>query len=392
MNAVHRARVLLVAGTALALVTNSPDLIGEQIRIQLEHANDARVKPRISASRFTIDIEVEGHVQKLEPTTIVIETQQKGRWADADLDAGRHLKVNFDNERPDKVRIETTLAFDLSEGERRFSQERDAILKAVSDRTDTQEGERYAKARAQLLLERIAAIREENIQAGADRHGRPTLHAPPLPRQALNFEKPEVLERLLKEQCSWKSVAQVFKLTGFALPEEKGRSDFAAAQTMAEEIRQAIMGNKITPRILSEGQFRALEQGSRYRLTARFIPELQGGPDTLWKLAPAVRLADDLIKRAALEGSLSRERNQVVAWWRVECDAPKRIQSQMVKGGGDCFWTWVETPDEHVRYLRVLLHSPQTRYRMNLSLAGASKGEELTLYDGPVTAPASGPL
>ena len=64
----------------------------------------------------------------------------------------------------------------------------------------------------------------------------------------------------------------------------------------------------------------------------------------------------------------------------------------MTKGDGDCFWTWVEGPDAGTRYIRLLLHSPGTRYRLNLSLSGASKGEELTLFDGPLNAPVKGPF
>jgi hypothetical protein len=376
----------------LALALVCAPLLAEDIRVNLDRRDDPHAVPRLEDRGFAIHVEAAGYLQKLEPTNIHIETQQKGRWGDPRVDAGRYLKAQFDAEKPENIRIETTLKFDLSAGERRYSQERDVIQREAQKRAGGKEGA-ATKARTQLLLERIAAIREENIKAGADKRGKSTLHTPPLPRQALTFEKVDVLERLLKEQCAWQSVAEVFKATQFQPPDEHENPDFAASMLMAEEIRQAMMGNKLPPRYLSDSQYKALEQGSHYQFSARFIPEVSGvNVDTMWHGAPAVRLADGLVKRATLEGSLDRSRGQTVAWWRVESEAPNRLQLQLTKGDGDCFWTWVETPDSHVRYLRLLLHSPGTRYRMNLILSGASKGEEVTLYDGPVNAPTKAPF
>jgi hypothetical protein len=373
--------VLLAALTALCV---SAPPIAEDIRINLDQRDDSRVVPRLDASGFAIHIDASGHLQKLEPTTILIETQQRGRWVDPRFESGRYLKAQFDPEKPEKVRVETTLKFDLGAGDRRFSQERDAVQRETQKRAGGKEGT-VPKVRTQVLLERINAIRDENIQAGADKRGKSTLHTPPLPRTAMNFDKPENLERILKDQCAWQSVAEVFKATQFQPPEDRDNPDFSAAMVMAEEIRQAMMGNKVTLRYLSDSQYKALEQGNRYSFTARFIPEIpNAATDTLWRSAPGVRLADGVIKRASLEGSLDRARGQTVAWWRVESEAPNRIQPQMNNGDGDCFWTWVETPDNHVRYLRLLLHSPGVRYRMTLSLPASSKGEEVRLYDGPL--------
>jgi hypothetical protein len=381
---------------AVVLICTAGGLRAEDIRINLDDRNDSRVNPKIDAAGFSIYAEASGYLQKLEPTTIRIETQQKGQWVDPQLEAGRYLKTDFDAEKPQLIHIETTLRFDLAAGEQRFSKEREWIQREVEKRTGGKDGGAKIKARTQLLLERIDAIRKENIEAGADKRGKGTLHSPPLPRVALNYEKPDALERLLKEQCYWQPVAEVFKATQFQPPESDDRDhpDFAASAVMADEIRQAMMGIKFAPRHLSDSQYKALEQGSHYSFTAQFIPEIPGSTvDMLWKNAPAVRLADGVVKRATLEGSLDRARGQTVAWWRVECDTPNRMQPpQMAKGDGDCFWTWVETPDEHVRYLRMLLHSPGTRYRMNLGLIGSAKGEEVTLYDGPLNAPAKAPF
>src|SRR5262249_31294284 len=155
--------------------------------------------PRIDAAGFSIVIDVDSQLQKLEPLTIRLETQQDGRYEDAQVDVGRYLKSQFDPERAQELHIESTLKFDLGAGERVFAQERDAIHREAQQRTQGKDATAAAKARAQLLFERIAALREENVKAGADRRGKATLHAPPLPHQALKFEKPEVLERLLKE-------------------------------------------------------------------------------------------------------------------------------------------------------------------------------------------------
>jgi hypothetical protein len=373
-----------MAITAVVLSLIIAPAAAEDIVIDLDRRQDSHVRARVDESGFAIHVEAGGYLQKLEPTTIRIVTQQKGSWLDPRLEVGRYLKTQFDPERPQNIRIETTLVFDLAAGERRFLQERDAIQREVQKRVAGKEGAVVIKARTEVLLERIAAIRQENITAGADKRGKSTLHAPPLPRQALNFEKVDALERLLKEQCSWRAVAEVFQATQFQPPGERENADFAASMAMAEEIRQAMMGNKVTPRYLSESQYKMLESGSHYQFNARFLPEIPGATqDTLWRNAPALRLADGLVKRATLGGTLDRTRGQTVAWWRVESDAPNRIQQQMTQGDGDCFWTWVDTPESHVRYLRILLHSPATRYRMNLNLAGAAKGEELTLYDGP---------
>jgi hypothetical protein len=368
-------------------------VLTEDIRIDLTRRDDPHAVYRLDDAGFVIVAEVDGYLQKMEPTTIRIETQQKGRWEGASVDAGRYLKTDFDTNKPENVRIETTLKFDMGAGERRFSQERDLVQRETQKRAGGKEGA-AAKARTQVLLERIAAIREENIKSGADKRGKGTLHSPPLPRQALNFEKVDALERLLKEQCYWQSVAEVFKATQFQPPsEERDNADFSASMVMAEEMRQAMMGNKFTPRYLSDSQYKALEQGSHYRFSARFIPEASAAnSDALWRNAAAVRLADGVLKRASLEGSLDRARGVTVAWWRVESDSFNRVQVQMNKGDGDCFWNWVETPDAHVRYLRLLLHSSGTRYRVNLGIAGATKGEEVTLYDGPVNAPTKAPF
>jgi hypothetical protein len=376
---------------SIILVLLSAPAAAEDMRIDLERRDDARVTYRLDESGFAIVVEVEGNLQKLEPASIHIATQQKGRWEGAQLDVGRYLKAEFDADKPQVARVETTLKFDLGEGERRFSQERDLVQREILRRAGSKEDS--PKARNQILLERISAIRDENISAGADKRGKTGLHTPPLPRQALNFEKTDALERLLKDQCSWKSVADVFKATQFQPPDERDSSDFSASATMAEEIRQAMMGIKFSPRYLSDSQYRTLEQGSHYRLTARFIPEVAGiKTDGLWRNAPALRLADGVVKRATLEGSLDRARGIPVAWWKVESESPTRVQVQMTKGDGDCFWNWVETPNNQVRYLRLLLHSPGTRYRVSLSISGAAKGEEVMLYDGPVNAPVKAPF
>src|SRR5262245_57573904 len=172
----------------------------------------------------------------------------------------------------------------MGAGERRFAQERDLVQRETQKRAGGKEGA-AAKARAQVLLERIAAIREENIKAGADKRGKATLHAPPLPRQAMNFEKVDDLERLLKEQRYWQTVAEVFKATQFQPPsEERDSADFSASMIMAEEMRQAMMGIKFTPRYLSDSQYKALEQGSHYRFIARFIPEASAAnSDAMWR-------------------------------------------------------------------------------------------------------------
>ncbi len=365
----------------------------DDIRIDLEKRDDARVIARIDAGGFAIHVDAEGHLPKPEPTMLLIQTQQKGRWTDVNLETGRYLKPDWDPADPRQVRLESTLQFDFDAGEKRYVVERDWIQKEAQRRVGGKDATATNRARQQLLLERIAAIRDENIKAGADRRGKATLHAPPLPRVALNYEKPDALERLLKEQCYWQSVAEVFKATGFPPPDDREFPDFAASATMANEILQALAGIKVSARHLNEGQFNALAAGNRYRLTARFIPEVPTAPiDTLWRAAPAVRLADGLVKRATLEGGLDRNRGQVVQWWRIECETPKKIQPQMIKGDGDCFWTWVASPDEHVQYLRLLLHSPGTRYRMSLNLSTATKGEEVTLFDGPFNPPAKAPF
>jgi hypothetical protein len=365
--------------------------MAEEIRVDLDRRDAAHARSRIDGSGFAIHVQVEGYLQKLEPATIRLTTQQKGEWLEARLNAGRYLKTQFDPEKPQQIVVESTLVFDLTAGDRRFSQERDAIQREVQQRVAGKEAA-LAKARTEVFMERIAAIRDENIKAGADKRGKSALHTPPLPRQPLNFEKTDQLERLLKEQCSWQTVAEVFKATQFQPPSERDNDDFAAAMVMAEEIRKAMMGIKFTPRYLSESQYRALESGSRYEFAVRFVPALADtAQDMLWKSAPALRLTDGVVKRASLEGTLDRARGQTVAWWRVESETPHLVQPQMAKGDGDCFWTWVETPESDVRYLRILLHSPGTRYRMNLALQGVSKGEEVTLYDGPVTAPHQAP-
>jgi hypothetical protein len=376
----------------IAFAIACPAGAADDVRIHLENRDDSRVKPRIDAAGFAFHLDATGYLQKLAPTTIRVETQQKGRWTDVNLDTGRYLKADWNPDDPTQVSIESTMKIDLEAGERRFATERDWIQKEVQKRVGGRDNAPANRSRQQLLLERINAMREENIRAGADKRGKSNGHMPPLPRTGLNFEKPDTLEKLLKEQCYWECVAEVFKSTGFPPPDEKD-ADFAASYVMATEIQQALMGIKGSPRYLNEGQYNALAAGNRYHLTGRFIPELPAAPsDTRWKTAPAVRLADGLVKRATLEGGLDRTRGQVVAWWRVECDSPKKIDPKMAKGDGDCFWTWVETPDENVQYVRLLLHSPNTRYRLVLSLTTATKGEELTLYDGPFNPPAKAPF
>ena len=189
-------------------------------------------------------------------------------------------------------------------------------------------------------------------------------------------------------------MAQALKATGFPPPDDIEHSqEFAASQAMAEEIQKSLMGITINPRYLSTGQYQALSKGHHYQFSVRFVPELSNAPvDRLWKTAPGVRLSEGLVKRAQLEGSLDRQRGQTVEWWRVDCDAFPDIRAQMLKGDGDCFWTWVEGTQAGTRYIRVLLHSPGTRYKLNLTLSGATKGEELTLFDGPVNAPAQAPF
>lgn len=379
-----------------AVVAVAMSLRAEDIRINLDQPGDARVKPRIDANGFAIRVEIDSHLQKSGPVAIHIDTQQTGRWRDATLEVGRYLTKQFDSEKPQELRLETTLKFDLAAGERRFTQERDAVNKKAHERTGGgRDKGALERAKKQLLLERIAAIRDENINAGADKRGKATRNAPALPRQALDFEKPEALENILRLQCRWQSVADVFKATAFAPPEEKEHPDlaFAAADAMAEEIQKALAGIKFTAKHLIDGQQRVLDDGGRYHFTADFVPTLADAPaDMLWKAAPAVRIADGFVKRAQLEGSLDRERGPGVEWWRVECDTFPKLDAKMIRGDGDCFWTWVEGPRPHERFVRVLLHSPGTRYRLNLQLSGAAKGEELLVYDGPVNAPAKGPF
>jgi hypothetical protein len=369
-----------------------------------------RVRPQIRDGEFSVLVHVSGNLQKLQPTTIPIETGQPGRWVDAKLEAGHYLKSEFQPDNPTASRIESVLKIDPAAGERRFNQERDAIQKQVQRQAGGRDAKAQAATRKRLMLERIAVIRDENIKAGADRRGKATSQAPVLPRQSYDFEKPDAVERLLREECAWQSVADVFRETGLAPPDEKQHPDFAVAATMAGEIYQALMGvkveskveavkpaggkpeNRLAQRFLTDVQSNRLADGNHFELTARFIPEPAGRPDRLWKLAPAVRLHDGVIKRVQLEGGLDRDRGQSVAWWRVECETPKKLGLELPKGGGDCFWTWVATDDDHVRYLRLLLHSPTTRYRANLSLGGATKGAELMLYDGPFAAPTKGPF
>jgi hypothetical protein len=369
-----------------------------------------RVRPQIRNGEFSVLVHVSGNLQKLQPTTIAIDTQQKGRWADATFDVGRYLKAEFKPDSPTASRVDSVLKIDPAAGERRFNQERDAIQKQVQRQAGGRDAKAQTALRKQLMIERIAAIRAENIEAGADRRGKATSQAPVLPRPPYDFEKPDVVERLLREECAWQSVADVFRETGLAPPDEKQHPEFGVAAAMAGEIYQALMGvrveskveavkpaggkpdSRLAQRLLTDTQNNALADGNHFELTARFTPEPAGGPDRLWKLAPSVRLHDGVIKRVQLEGGLDRERGPSVAWWRVECDTPKKLDLELPKGGGDCFWTWVATDDEHVRYLRLLLHSPTTRYRANLSLNSATKGADVTLYDGPFAAPAKGPF
>jgi hypothetical protein len=383
---------VLVAMALASLAPTNPSR-AEEIRIDLEKRGESHVTPRVRPDGFSLDVRADGHPVKLEPTTIRIDTQQQGRWLDVQLDAGRYLRTQYDPERPTQIRIESTLKFDLNAGDQRFARERDAIQREAQTRAGGKDAAALARARQQLMMERIAAIRAENVKAGANPRGRTIRHAPPLPRAALEFDKPEAVERILREQCRWQGVAQVFQATGFPPPDEKEHPDFAASQTMAEEIQQAVLGIRgAGHKILSDNQQNAIVENSRYVFAARFVPAIPGAAsDLLWKSAPAVRLQDALVRRARLEGTLDRERGRVVEWWRVESDEPQRIDAQLTMGDGDCFWTWVEGPDPEVRFVRLLLHSPATRYRLTVSLPEADRGEEVTLYDGPLGAPDKAP-
>src|SRR5262245_64152989 len=78
----------------------------EDIRVDLDRRDDARVRCRLDASGFAVYVDVSGNLQKLEPTTIRLETQQTGRWTEPRVDAGRYLKPDFDPDKQQVVRIE----------------------------------------------------------------------------------------------------------------------------------------------------------------------------------------------------------------------------------------------------------------------------------------------
>ena len=145
--------------TAAFLCLLTAPLCAEDIRIDLDRREEKRVKPRIDASGFSIRVELDGNLQRLGPTTVRMETQQKGRWLEPKLDAGRYLKTEFDANRPNEFRIESTLKFDLPAGERRFLQERDAVQKETQKRAGGKDAGALAKAKSQVMMEHIAAIR-----------------------------------------------------------------------------------------------------------------------------------------------------------------------------------------------------------------------------------------
>ena len=143
---------------AIFPVLSDDDLhdLAEDIRIDLDRRDDPRATARLDGTSFVIDIDAEGFLQKLDPATIRSDTQQKGAGERAKLEAGRYLTTQFDAEKPQNVRIETTLKFDLGAGERRFSQERDMIQREVQKRAGGQEGAAI-KARTQSGTMRCSA-------------------------------------------------------------------------------------------------------------------------------------------------------------------------------------------------------------------------------------------
>src|SRR5262245_28745696 len=92
-------------------------VLPEDIRVDLTRRDDPHVVYRLDDAGFTIGVDVDGYLQKMEPTTIRIDTQQKGRWENAHVESGRYLKTDFDANKPESIRIETTLKFDLGAGE-----------------------------------------------------------------------------------------------------------------------------------------------------------------------------------------------------------------------------------------------------------------------------------
>jgi hypothetical protein len=341
------------------------------------------IKQQVSSDGFAIQLQIRGRLQNLQPSTIQLQTQQKGRWREPKLESGRYVRCKFDVADPRRVDLESTLDWNLDAGDERVRQEIARVQKELQRRTTGKERAAQGRIHVALLLEHILAVRAENVEAGADPTGKPTRTHPPLPRPAGETETPKALERVLQDQCRWQSVAAVYRATGFSPPTEKERADFISAALLAEEIDKAVKGQKGPWRALSESQYTALSGGVEYTLTASFVPEADSAPiDLQWRTAPAVRLADGAIARARLEGTLDRDKGRTVAWWRVDCDTHQKIQAEMTAGEGDCFWTWVHGPNAGERYIRVLLHSAGARYRLNLSLGGA-RGEEVTLYDAP---------
>src|SRR5262245_27463477 len=102
---------MAITSLVLTLILAPP--VSDEIRVDLDRRDDAHVKARLDGAGYAIVVEVDGYLQKLEPATIRMETQQKGSWGEPRLDIGRYLKTQFDPEKPQEVRIETTLVFDL---------------------------------------------------------------------------------------------------------------------------------------------------------------------------------------------------------------------------------------------------------------------------------------
>ena len=69
----------LKIGLALAALFAAPLRAEEMIRISLDKPGDSHVKPFIDRTGFAVEVQAEGNLQKLEPTIIRIETQQKGK-------------------------------------------------------------------------------------------------------------------------------------------------------------------------------------------------------------------------------------------------------------------------------------------------------------------------
>ena len=382
-------RAALLAG----LLIGTASAEAEEIRVDLDLPGDPHVTGRIGPDGFAFEVALEGKLDKLEPAWIRIHTRQQGRWNTPKLDTGRYLTGQFDPGKPTEIRLKSTLVFDLESGERRYGQERDRVGREAQRLAQGKDKGARTAALWRLLRERIAAIRKENIEGRARLDGRAARTSPPLPRRAGDSEKVESLERILKRQCVWQNVADVLRSSGFPPPDAESGTGFNESRKFATEIHQAVQGIGAKPQFLRDSQKNALIKGHQYSFTATFVPKLSSAEaDLLWKTAPAVRLADGLVRQARLEGSLDRRRGRTVQWWRVECNTPKRIEADMIKGGGDCFWRWIDGPKRDGRYIRVMLHNPGTRYRLKLTLRGATKGDAVIVYDGPLGAPTKGPF